>query len=344
MNLKIFVTGSAGFIGSFITLRLLEEGFDVVGMDNLNDYYDTRLKFARLAMCGIDRFNAEKGTLVTSSKYSTYRFIKADLEDRIIIEEIFLKGKFDMVCNMAAQAGVRFSMINPYCYVESNIVGVLNLLECCRRYKIKHFVYASSSSVYGMNTKVPFSENDRVDCPVSVYAATKRANELMAHTYSKLYDLPTTGLRFFTVYGPYGRPDMAPMIFAKAILEGKPVDVFNNGNLSRDFTYIDDVVEGTVKVIMQPSVEEIPYKIYNIACSSPVNLLDFISTMEHTIGKAAKKIYKPMQAGDLQTTYADISLLKKEIGYLPKVKIEEGIANFVKWYCSDDNPIRSSGT
>ena len=339
--MKILITGVAGFIGSFIVRRLLKEGFEVVGLDNINDYYDVRLKYARLALCGIDRQDTAENTLVQSSQYPNYRFIKASIEDRNTIENLFEEEQFDLACNMAAQAGVRYSIVNPYCYVESNVVGLLNLLECCRRHQVKHLVYASSSSVYGMNAKIPFSENDRVDCPVSLYAATKRTNELMAYTYSSLYRLPTTGLRFFTVYGPYGRPDMTPMIFAKAISEGQPIEVFNHGKLSRDYTYIDDVINVVAKVINQPSVGHIPYKLYNIGCSSPVNLMDFITVMEQAIGKKANMIFKPMQAGDVYTTYADTSLLQKDIGYKPEVNIEKGIAAFIQWYCSEQNPLRN---
>ena len=337
--MKILVTGAAGFIGSFIVRRLLGEGFEVVGLDNINAYYDVRLKYARLALCGIDEQLVTNDTLLQSSLFPDYRFIKAGLEDRTVIENLFEAEHFDQVCNMAAQAGVRYSIVNPHCYVESNIVGMMNILECCRRHQVKHLVYASSSSVYGMNAKIPFSESDRVDYPVSLYAATKRSNELMAYTYSSLYHLPTTGLRFFTVYGPYGRPDMAPMIFAKAITEGQPIEVFNHGNLSRDYTFIDDVVNAVAKLICHEPVGDIPYKLFNIGCSSPVNLMDFITVMEQAIGKKADMIFKPMQAGDVYATYADTSLLQKEIGYQPKVKIEEGIAAFIQWYCSEQNPL-----
>lgn len=337
--MKILVTGAAGFIGSFIVRRLLGEGFEVVGLDNINAYYDVRLKYARLALCGIDEQLVTNDTLLQSSLFPDYRFIKAGLEDRTVIENLFEAEHFDQVCNMAAQAGVRYSIVNPHCYVESNIVGMMNILECCRRHQVKHLVYASSSSVYGMNAKIPFSESDRVDYPVSLYAATKRSNELMAYTYSSLYHLPTTGLRFFTVYGPYGRPDMAPMIFAKAITEGQPIEVFNHGNLSRDYTFIDDVVNAVAKLICHEPVGDIPYKLFNIGCSSPVNLMDFITVMEQAIGKKADMIFKPMQAGDVYATFADTSLLQKEIGYQPKVKIEEGIAAFIQWYCSERNPL-----
>ena len=337
--MKILVTGAAGFIGSFIVRRLLGEGFEVVGLDNINAYYDVRLKYARLALCGIDEQLVTNDTLLQSSLFPDYRFIKAGLEDRTVIENLFEAEHFDQVCNMAAQAGVRYSIVNPHCYVESNIAGMMNILECCRRHQVKHLVYASSSSVYGMNAKIPFSESDRVDYPVSLYAATKRSNELMAYTYSSLYHLPTTGLRFFTVYGPYGRPDMAPMIFAKAITEGQPIEVFNHGNLSRDYTFIDDVVNAVAKLICHEPVGDIPYKLFNIGCSSPVNLMDFITVMEQAIGKKADMIFKPMQAGDVYATYADTSLLQKEIGYQPKVKIEEGIAAFIQWYCSERNPL-----
>ncbi len=329
--MKILVTGTAGFIGYHVAKRLLELGHEVVGLDNINDYYDIRLKYGRLAETGILETEVVYGKLAQSSNYPEYRFIKLNLEDRENLQKLFTSEKFDTVCNLAAQPGVRYSIEHPFAYIDSNIVGFMNILECCRHNDIKHLVYASSSSVYGMNAKVPFSEDDRVDKPVSLYAATKKANELMAHSYSHLYQLPTTGLRFFTVYGPWGRPDMAPMLFAKAIIEGEPIKVFNNGDLSRDFTYIDDIIEGVVKVIENQPTDE-NYKIYNIGCSQPVKLMDFITTLETALGKKANLIMLPMQAGDVYQTYADTSKLSNDYNYKPNVTLIDGIGKFIKWY------------
>lgn len=330
--MKILVTGTAGFIGYHVTKRLLELGHKVVGLDNINDYYELRLKYGRLAETGIAENEIVYGNLVQSKNYPEYRFIQLNLEDRENIETLFTHEKFEIVCNLAAQAGVRYSIENPYAYIDSNIVGFMNILECCRHNTIEHLVYASSSSVYGQNATVPFTEDGIVDKPVSLYAATKKANELMAYTYSHLYQLYTTGLRFFTVYGPWGRPDMAPMLFAKAITEGEPIKVFNNGDLSRDFTYIDDIVEGVIRVIeSKPNKEEI-YSIYNIGYSQPVKLLDFIHTMEDALGKKTDLIMMPMQAGDVYQTYADTAKLATDFGYKPKVKLKEGMEKFVKWY------------
>ncbi len=330
--MKILVTGAAGFIGFFVAHQLAERGDQVVGIDNLNDYYDVRLKLERLKVSGIQAEHLSYGECAYSVKYPNYRFIRLNLEDRNALPALFEEEKFDIVCNLAAQAGVRYSIENPQAYIESNIEGFINLLECCRHHPVKHLVYASSSSVYGMNTKVPFSEDDKVDSPVSLYAATKKANELMAHAYCKLYGIPATGLRFFTVYGPWGRPDMAPMLFADAIMAGQPIKVFNNGNLSRDFTYIDDIVQGVVKVIDKAPEGELPYKIYNIGCSKPVQLMDFIHTMERALGKQAKMEMLPMQQGDVYQTYADTSKLEKDFDYHPKVPLETGIECFIKWY------------
>jgi UDP-glucuronate 4-epimerase len=332
---KILVTGTAGFIGFHLAKRLLEEGYEVVGLDNINDYYDVRLKYARLKETGIEQNQIEQGIPVQSKTYSNYRFIKLNLEDRPALENLFTVEKFDVVCNLAAQAGVRYSIENPHAYIDSNIVGFMNILECCRHNQIQHLVYASSSSVYGMNAKIPFSEEDRVDYPVSLYAATKKANELMAHTYSHLYQLPTTGLRFFTVYGPWGRPDMAPMLFAKAITNREPIKVFNHGDLSRDFTYIDDIIEGVVRVIeaIPTKEEEHPYyRIFNIGNSQPVPLMDFIRTMEDAIGEKAILEMYPMQQGDVKTTYADTAKLEKTVGYKPKTEMKEGLKVFAEWY------------
>ena len=332
--MKILVTGAAGFIGFHVVKRLLERGDEVVGLDNINDYYDVNLKYARLAETGITREGIEPGKLARSGRYPLYRFVRMNLEDRERLPELFAREKFDRVINLAAQAGVRYSLENPFAYVDSNLVGFVNVLECCRHHGIQHLVYASSSSVYGSNDKVPFSEDDRVDDPVSLYAATKKANELMASCYSRLYGIPATGLRFFTVYGPWGRPDMAPMLFAKAIVNGEPIKVFNRGDLSRDFTYIDDIVEGVLQVL-----DKVPggdgdrrHEVYNIGCSSPVRLMDFIECLENALGKRAEKIYLPMQPGDVYRTYADTSKLEREVGYKPSVTLEKGVGEFVGWW------------
>ncbi len=330
--MKILVTGAAGFIGFHTVARLLAGGHEVVGLDSINDYYDTRLKYDRLRESGIDREKIGYNRMADSTRCSGYRFLQLNLEDKAGIHELFRTERFDRVCHLAAQAGVRYSLENPYAYIDSNITGFLNILEACRHFGTEHLVYASSSSVYGMNEKVPFSEEDRVDTPVSLYAATKRSNELMAFTYSKLYGIPATGLRFFTVYGPWGRPDMAPMLFASAITEGKPIQVFNNGNMQRDFTYIDDIVEGVVKVIDAVPRKEVPSEIYNIGCSDPVDLMDFIRTMEEALRKQAVLEMRPMQPGDVYRTYADTTKLETKLGYKPQVGIREGIARFAAWF------------
>lgn len=345
--MKILVTGAAGFIGSKLAYRLSQRGDEVIGLDNMNDYYDVRLKFGRLEECGIISRSKRfiDGSTRESTLFPNYRFIKMDLADRGQMDELFKASQFDAVVNLAAQAGVRYSITNPYAYLDSNLVGFMNVLECCRNSNIKHLVYASSSSVYGMNDKVPFSEDDRVDNPVSLYAATKKANELMAHSYSKLYGLPCTGLRFFTVYGPWGRPDMAPMLFATAISRGEPIKVFNNGNMSRDFTYIDDIVEGTIQALDHTPVAEncpnaVPWKIYNIGCSNPVQLMDFISEIESALGVEANKVFLPMQQGDVLKTFADTSKLERECGYRPSTTLHEGIGRFIEWFKSDKNPLK----
>ena len=337
--MKILVTGAAGFIGFHLVKRLIERGDEVVGIDNLNDYYPVSLKYARLKECGIDEACIVQGHEVNSSCFEQYKFIRIDIENKEAIQRLFATEKFDAVMNLAAQAGVRYSIENPYAYIQCNIVGFLNLLEAARQYPVKHFVYASSSSVYGANTKIPFSEDDRVDNQVSVYAATKKSNELMANVYSKLYNIPTTGLRFFTVYGPWGRPDMAPMLFTKAILAGKPIKVFNNGNLSRDFTYIDDIVEGVVRVLHRAPSSMPPHTVYNIGCSQPVLLMDFIHTLEQALGREAILEMRPMQPGDVTRTYADTSRLERDFGYRPNTSLTEGIARFVEWFRSLDNPL-----
>ncbi|EES89435.1 NAD-dependent epimerase [Helicobacter canadensis] len=344
--MKILVTGTAGFIGSFLALRLLQRGDEVIGLDCINDYYDVRIKYGRLKNAGISQEKISYNTLIQSEKYPNYRFINLKLEDRENLFSLFKNEKFDKVCNLAAQAGVRYSLVNPYAYIDSNIVGFVNILEACRHHNIKHLAYASSSSVYGLNESMPFSTSDNVDHPISLYAASKKSNELMAHTYSYLFNLPTTGLRFFTVYGPWGRPDMALFLFTKAILEGKAIDVFNHGEMLRDFTYIDDIVEGVVRVIdniptpnpqwngknPDPHSSKAPYKIYNIGNNNPIKLMDFIEAIEKEVGKVAKKNMLPLQPGDVPATYANVDDLVSELNYKPNTSIQTGIKNFVKWY------------
>lgn len=345
--MKILVTGAAGFIGSKLMSMLASRGDEVVGIDNINDYYDPRLKYGRLRECGIEQPGAQFafGTGITSSLFPRCRFIRMSIDDREAMERLFQMERFDKVVNLAAQAGVRYSITNPYAYLESNLAGFLNILEGCRNHGVKHLVYASSSSVYGMAQKVPFTEDEQVDNPVSLYAATKKSNELMAHCYAKLYGIAMTGLRYFTVYGPWGRPDMAPMIFARAISAGEPIKVFNNGDLSRDFTYIDDIVEGTVRAIDRPPVADecphaVAWKIYNIGCSQPVKLMDFIREIECALGREAEKVFLPMQPGDVYQTYADTGRLERDTGYEPRIGLHEGITRFVEWYESDKNPIK----
>lgn len=344
-NMNYLVTGSAGFIGFHLSQKLLGKREVVVGIDNLNDYYDVGLKYSRLRELGIDPCLIEYGQPIESEKYPNFIFIELDIKDIDGVKKLFERN-FDVVCNLAAQAGVRYSLENPYAYIDSNIVGFINILEMCRKYPVKHLVYASSSSVYGLNTKIPFSTDDNVDHPASLYAATKKSNELMAHTYSHLYDIPTTGLRFFTVYGPWGRPDMAYFLFTEAILKGNPIKIFNNGDMERDFTYVDDIVKGVMKVLDSPpsksgdlSVESdcifnsaAPYKLYNIGNSKPVNLLRFIEILESKLGIKANKTYLPMQPGDVKTTYADVEDLIRDFGYRPTTSLEEGIGKFVDWY------------
>jgi UDP-glucuronate 4-epimerase len=325
---KILVTGTAGFIGYHLTKKLLERGDEVVGLDNINDYYDVNLKYARLNELGIDKDELKGNKLVSSKTYPNHKFIKANLEDRQTINKLFKTEKFDAVCNLAAQAGVRYSIENPHAYIQSNVVGFMNILEACRNYGVKNLSYASSSSVYGLNKSQPFKTTDITDTPISLYAATKKSNELMAHTYSHLYGIQTTGLRFFTVYGPYGRPDMAPMLFASAISEDRAIKVFNHGKMSRDFTYIDDIVDGIIKVIDNPS----SYNVYNIGNNAPVSLMEFIETLENSLDKKAKKNYMDMQPGDVESTYADTQDLMDDFGYKPDTKLADGIGKFVKWY------------
>ncbi len=330
--MKILVTGTAGFIGYHLCAKLLERGDTVIGLDNINDYYDINLKHARLAELGItpkgtaNSFVAK--TLIQSTKYKNHSFIKADLEDADTMNNLFETEKFDAVCNLAAQAGVRYSIENPHAYIQSNVVGFMNILEACRNYGVKNLSYASSSSVYGLNKSQPFKTTDMTDTPISLYAATKKSNELMAHTYSHLYNIQTTGLRFFTVYGPWGRPDMAPMLFTDAITNDRAIKVFNNGEMSRDFTYIDDIIEGIIKVIDNPS----DFNVYNIGNNAPLSLMEFIETLENALGKKAEKNFMPMQDGDVVSTYADVSGLIDDFGYKPDTKLSDGIFEFVKWY------------
>ncbi len=343
---KTLITGTAGFIGFHLAKKLLDKGDEVVGLDSINDYYDLRVKYGRLEQAGIDKADIEYNKTVQSSKYPAYRFIQLKLEDASALNELFEREKFDTVINLAAQAGVRYSLENPKAYVDSNIIGFINILEACRHNRVKHLSYASSSSVYGLNETRPFSVQHNVDHPMSLYAASKKSNELMAHTYSHLFGLPTTGLRFFTVYGPWGRPDMALFLFTKAILEGKPINVFNNGNMSRDFTYVDDIVEGITRVNdnpptgnekwsgvhPDPSSSKGPYAIYNIGNNAPVKLMDFVSVIEKCLGKKAEKNFMPMQPGDVSATYADVQSLIDNLGYQPDTPLETGVSNFVEWY------------
>ncbi|MDA9316895.1 NAD-dependent epimerase [Polaribacter sp.] len=334
--MKILVTGAAGFIGFHLVKALLKNGHTVVGLDNINDYYDVNLKYARLNELGIQR---DKATVFLSASKSelyhdAFEFVRMNLEDRENLPKFFKKHEFEVVCNLAAQAGVRYSIDNPETYIDSNVVGFLNVLECCRHHQIKHLLYASSSSVYGENKKVPFSTTDSVDHPISLYAATKKSNELMAHTYSHLYNIPTTGLRFFTVYGPWGRPDMAIYLFADAIANNKPIKVFNNGNMRRDFTYIDDIISGIEILLKKPPLKEngnSGYKISNIGNGSPQPLGDFIKAIETGFGVEAKKEYLPMQAGDVPQTWADVSEIEK-LGYKSHTEIKEGVLRFVEWF------------
>ena len=344
--MKILVTGSAGFIGYHLSKKLLERGDEVVGVDNINDYYDVNLKYGRLSELGIAQESVEWGKRVRSSLYKEHNFYRVDLADKEAIDKIFQEEHFDAVVNLAAQAGVRYSLENPHAYVQSNIIGFLNILEGCRHFGVQNLCYASSSSVYGLNESQPFQTSDKTEHPISIYAATKKSNEMMAHTYAHLYGIQTTGLRFFTVYGPWGRPDMAPMLFTDAILNDRAIKVFNNGNMSRDFTYIDDIVEGIVKVIDKPAESNeswsgkepeiasssAPYRLYNIGNNAPVALMDFICEIEKALGKEAKKNFMPLQDGDVVSTYADVSGLIREFGYKPQTVLKHGIAEFVKWY------------
>ncbi len=344
--MKILVTGIAGFIGFHIANRLIKDGHTIVGLDSINDYYDVNLKFARLETMGFKREEIVYNKKIESANFNNSSFLQIKLEDKKALEVLFNQENFDVVINLAAQAGVRYSLINTDAYVNSNIVGFVNILECCRHNNIKHLVYASSSSVYGLNEEIPFATSQNVDHPISLYAASKKSNELLAHVYSHLFKLPTTGLRFFTAYGTWGRPDMALFIFTKNIIENTPIQVFNNGDMLRDFTYIDDIVEGVVRVMAHPpkpnpawhcsisdaSQSSAPYKIYNIGNNAPVNLMDYVQAVENELGKKAFIEYLPMQPGDVRATYADVSDLVHDLGYKPNTTIQEGVKSFITWY------------
>ncbi|MBO4263806.1 MAG: NAD-dependent epimerase/dehydratase family protein [Bacteroidales bacterium] len=343
MARKVLVTGAAGFIGFFVMSALARRGEDVIGVDNINDYYDVRLKYGRLGECGFpDRAAVDSGAMLESSRYPGCRFRKLDVTDKERLDALFAEAHFDAVVHLAAQPGVRYSISHPYAYLLNNVTGFLNILEACRQEHVAHLVYASSSSVYGLHAQPLCREDDRTDSPVSLYAATKKSNELMAYSYAKLYGMAVSGLRFFTVYGPWGRPDMSPMLFASAIRKGEPIRVFNHGDMSRDFTYIDDIVGGLVRVLDRqpgPDADGVRARICNIGSSRPVRLLDFIAELERAMGGTAPKTFLPMQPGDVYATWADTGRLEKETGYKPCVSLQDGLRAFAGWYCSAQNPL-----
>ncbi|MBI1780553.1 MAG: NAD-dependent epimerase [Sphingobacteriales bacterium] len=343
---KILVTGTAGFIGFHVAKKLLSLGYEVTGIDSINDYYDTALKLARLNDCGIRKDLIQPGKVIQSEIFTNYRFIQTQLEDKAFIDKLFSESQFDVVINLAAQAGVRYSIQNPYAYLNSNLLGFLNLLEASRHNNIRHLIYASTSSVYGLNEKFPLAENEAANHPMTLYAATKKSNEMMAHSYSHLFNLPTTGLRFFTVYGPWGRPDMALFLFTNAIIKGEPIRLFNNGNMIRDFTFVGDIVESIARLVPlppqrdaswsglqpNPATSSAPYRILNIGNSKPVPLIEYVEALEKALGTKAKRELLPMQLGDVPATQADCSMLENITGYRPQVEVEQGVAEFVKWY------------
>ena len=343
---KVLITGTAGFIGFHLARKLVDQGFHVTGLDIINDYYDVELKYDRLEQSGISRDSIAYNQVLTSTTAENYQFVQLKLEDREALFELFANRQFDVVVNLAAQAGVRYSLTHPQAYIDSNITGFLNILEACRHHPVENLIYASSSSVYGLNKNMPFSVSSAVDHPVSLYAASKKSNELMAHTYSHLFGVPTIGLRFFTVYGPWGRPDMALFLFTKAILEGKPIQVFNHGRMERDFTYVDDIVGGIERMVSHPHIKgegwvpespdssfsSAPYKIHNIGNSNPVKLTSFIEAIEKTLGKKTEWQMMPIQAGDVEKTWADVSTLKQDYNYNPDTPVETGIQRFIDWY------------
>jgi UDP-glucuronate 4-epimerase len=343
---RILVTGTAGFIGFHVAKKLLSLGYKVTGIDSINDYYDTALKFARLNDCGIAKDVIQPGKVIQSEIFTNYRFVQTQLEDKVFIDKLFSENQFDIVINLAAQAGVRYSIQNPYAYLNSNLLGFLNLLEASRHNNIQHLIYASTSSVYGLNEKFPLAEDEAANHPMTLYAATKKSNEMMAHSYSHLFNLPSTGLRFFTVYGPWGRPDMALFLFTDAIIKGEPIKLFNNGNMIRDFTFVGDIVESIARLVPLPPQKDVnwnglqpnpatssaPYRILNIGNSKPVPLIEYVEALEKALGVKAKREFLPMQLGDVPATQADCSLLEKLTGYRPQVEVEQGVAEFVKWY------------
>lgn len=342
--MRILITGAAGFIGSRLMAVLAQRGYDVLGLDELNGYTDLRLKYGRLKECGFIREDFQWGEVCKSSKYEECKFVRMSIDNKESLDALFEKYSFDAVVNLAAQAGVRYSVENPYAFMRCNVMGFFNVLEACRIHGIGHFVFASSSSVYGIRDNAPYHETDMTDTPESLYAATKKSNEIMAYSYARLYGIPTTGLRFFTVYGPWGRPDMAPMLFADAIVKGHPVKLYNNGEMIRDFTYIDDVVDGIVQVLQKKPVGSgnVPFRVYNLGCSKPVNLLDFLAQLEESLGRKALREYMPMQQGDVYQTHADMSRFEEEIGFRPSVSMKEGVKRFVAWFESAENPLKNS--